>query len=190
MSTYLQLVTRPDLSMTTHQSARFCINPMLSYERSMYRIGKYLKGTKDKGIIFKPDINKGLECYVDTDFADGWDKANAYNSTAVMSRTGYIIIFCGCPLIWCSKIQSEIAPSTTEAEYIALSQATREFLPMMELLKEINEVFSLNLSSPKIHCKVYEDNESCISLAKTQRFSPRTKHISIKYHHFRSHENN
>ena len=99
MLTYLQLVTRPDLSMATHQSARFCINPMLSHERAIYRIGKYLKGTKDKDIIFKPDINKALECYVDANFSGGWDKADVDNPTAVMSRTGYVIMFCGCPLI-------------------------------------------------------------------------------------------
>ena len=131
-----------------------------------------------------------MECYIDADFAGGWDKKDTDNPTAIISRTGYVLMFCGCPLIWCSKIQSEIALSIIEAEYIALNQATREGLPMMELPKEINEVFSLNLASPKIHCKFYEDNESCISLAKTQRFSPRTKHIAIKYHHFRSHINN
>ena len=99
-------------------------------------------------------------------------------------------MYAGCPVHWCSKLQTEIALSTTEAEYIALSQSLREVIPLIELLKEINEVFPIYLPTPKIKCKVYEDNESCISLATKQKFSPRTKHIALKYHHFRAHVNN
>ena len=51
---------RPDFSMATHQSARFYINLILSHERSIYRIGKYLKETEDKGMVFKLNTNKGL----------------------------------------------------------------------------------------------------------------------------------
>ena len=75
--------------------------------------------------------------------------------------------------------------STTEAEYIALSQALREVIPVMELLKEINEIFPTHIPTPKINCKTWEDNNRCVSLATKQKFSPRTKHIAIKYHHFR-----
>jgi len=128
-----------------------------------------------------------LECYVDADFAGGWNKADANNADAVMSRTGYVLMYAGCPLTWCSKLQTEVALSTTEAEYIALSQALREVIPLIQLLKEINEVFPIDLPTPKVRCKVWEDNNGCITLAKEQKFSPRTKHIAIKYHHFRQH---
>jgi hypothetical protein len=190
MLTYLQGTSRPDISMSVHQAARFCTNPKLSHERAIFRIGKYLQGTKQKGIVFKPDASKGLECFVDADFAGGWNKGDASNASAVMSRTGYVIMYAGCPIIWCSKLQTEIALSTTEAEYIALSQSLREVIPIIELLKEINEIFPTHIPTPKIHCKVWEDNNGCIALAQSQKFSPRTKHISIKYHHFRSHVNN
>jgi len=70
---------------------------------------------------------------------------------------------------------------------MALSQALREVIPLIQLLKEINEIFPVTLDTPKIHCKVWEDNEGCISLATNGKFSPRTKHIAIKYHHFRQH---
>jgi len=186
MLTYLQGTSRPDISMAVHQVARFSILPKLSHERAINRIGKYLLGTADKGIIYKPDKSKGLECYVDADFAGGWNQADATNADAVLSRTGYVIMYAGCPLLWCSKLQTEIALSTTEAEYIALSQSLREVIPLMTLLKEIDGVFPIGIQKPKIHCKVWEDNNSCISLAKGQKFSPRTKHIAIKYHHFRS----
>ena len=61
----------------------------------------------------------------------------------------------------------------------------REVLPLIELLKEINGVIPLYLPQPKIHCNVFKDSTSCISVATTDRFSPQTKHIAIKYHHFR-----
>jgi hypothetical protein len=187
MLNYLTSITRPELAMAVHQAARFTISPMLSHERAVQRIGKYLLSSKDKGMIFKPDTSKGLECFVDADFAGGWSKTDASDTNTVLSRTGYVIMYAGCPLIWCSKLQTEIALSTTEAEYIALSQAMREVIPLMELLKEVNNVFPIDLPKPKVHCKVWEDNNGCISLANNEKFSPRTKHIAIKYHHFRYH---
>ena len=106
-----------------------------------------------------------------------------------MSRTGYVITYTGFPLTWCSKLQSEIALSTVEAEYIALSQSLREVIPLITVLDEINEKFPIHKPTPVIHCKVWEDNNGAISLAQSQKFSPRTKHISIKYHHFRERVN-
>jgi hypothetical protein len=189
MLNYLASTTRPDLDMSVHQAARFCTDPKLSHEKAINRIGKYLIGTANKGIIFKPNPNKGLECFVDADFAGGWNKADAIDAGAVMSRTGYVLTYAGCPLTWCSKLQSEIALSTTEAEYIALSQALREVIPLITLLDEIKEIFPIYNPTPEVHCKVWEDNNGALSLAQNQKFSPRTKHISIKYHHFREHVN-
>ena len=103
----------------------------------------------------------------------------------MLSRTGYTIFYTGCPIIWVSKLQTEIALSTAESEYIALSQAMRDVIPMIQLLTEINCIFPIYCPTPQIKCKVFEDNESCIALAKSQKFSPRTRHIAIKYHHFR-----
>ena len=104
MLTYLQGTSRPDISMATYQVARFCIAPKLSYERAVHRIGRYLKATKDKEIIFTPDGDKGLECYVDADFAGGWDKADSGNPEAVLSRTGYVLMYANCPVLFCSKL--------------------------------------------------------------------------------------
>jgi hypothetical protein len=191
MLTYMQGTSRPEIAFAVHQAARFCIDPKLSHERAIHRIGKYLQGTGDKGITFMPDASKGLQCYVDADFAGGWNKGDATNADAVLSRTGYVIMYAGCPVHWCSsKLQTEIALSTTEAEYIALSQALREVLPFIELLKDINEIFPIHLPTPKMMCTVYEDNESCKAIVIKQKFSPRTKHIALKYHHFRAHVNN
>ena len=116
MLTYLHGTTMHYISMDTHQAARFSIDPKISHEQAVHRIGRYLKGTSKKGFIVRPDKVKGLECYVDVDFAGGWDKADASNPEAVMSRTGYVIKYANCLVSWCSKLQSEIALSTTEAE--------------------------------------------------------------------------
>jgi len=102
---------------------------------------------------------------VDADFAGGWDKNNSGNPEAILSRTGYVLMYTKYPVLFCSKLQTEIALSTTEVEYIALSQATREVIPFIHLLREINEVFPLDLKELKFHCSVFEDNNSCISLA-------------------------
>ena len=97
-------------------------------------------------------------------------------------------MFCGCAISWVSKLESVIALSTAESEYIALSMAMRQVLPLLEFMKEVNVYFKIeDLPSPKVYCLVFEDNKSCISIATNNKFSPRTKYIALKYHHFRGH---
>ena len=187
MLSYLQNTSRPEISMAVHQTARFSNNPMLSHEKSIMRIGQYLLDTRKGGIIYKPDKSKGLECYVDTEFAGGWSQADANNADNVLSRTGYIIMYANCPILWVSRLQTEIALSTPKAEYIALSQALQDVIPLITLLKEIDKVFPICVRTPTFVCKVHEDNQSCITMATSQKFTPRTKHIALKYHHFCSH---
>ena len=182
---YLQNSTRPDISMAVHQCARFNANPKLCHEKAIKRIARYLLGTMERGIRYSPDPNRGLECFVDADFAGGWNSSDHANPECVLSHTGFVIVYAGCPIMWQSKLQTEIALSTTEAEYIALSQSLREVLPFMNLMKEIDDIFGIHNPSPKFHCKVFEDNLSCIKVADSPKFTPRTKHIAIKYHHFR-----
>ena len=182
---YLQGTTRPDISMATHQCARFNNDPKLSHDRAVKRIVKYLLDTKDKGLIFKPDLSRGLECYVDADFAGGWKDGDQDNPESVLSRSGFVIMYAGCPITWSSKLQTEIALSTTESEYIALSSAMREVIPFMNLMQETQDLFEIKHDKPIFHCTVWEDNESAIKVAKSPKFTPRTKHIAIKYHHFR-----
>ena len=58
---YLQGTTRPDIAMATHQCARFNNDPHLSHELAVKRIGIYLLDTGYKGMIYRPDITRGLE---------------------------------------------------------------------------------------------------------------------------------
>ena len=101
--------------MATHQSAIFCIYPRLSHERAVHRIAMCLKGTKDKGMVFRPDGRICLECDVGTEFTGGWDKADSGNPDAMLSRTGCVLIYDNCLVLFCSKSQTEIALSAVEA---------------------------------------------------------------------------
>ena len=130
MLSYLTNSVRPELQMAVHQTARFSVNPMRSHELAIMRIDRYLVDNPERGIVYHVDKNKGLEVYVDADFAGGWNSSDSENADNVLSRTGYVICYANCPVVWCSKLQTEIALSTAEAEYIALSQALRAAIPL------------------------------------------------------------
>ena len=107
---------------------------MLSDERAVKNLVRYLLDTRDKGIVFYPGFSRGLECFVEADFAGRWKDGDHDSPESVLSRTCYVIMFDGCPITWGSKLQTEIALSTTESEYIALSSAMREVIPFMGLM--------------------------------------------------------
>jgi hypothetical protein len=107
--------------------------------------------------------------------------------TSVKSSTGYIITFASCPVLWSSKLQSEIALSTTEAEYISLSQAMRDLIPMRTILQETSTFFGYDVQQATTHSTVFEDNKGCVDLIAAPTMRPQSRHIAIKYHHFREH---
>ena len=185
---YLEKGTRPDIAYAVHQCARFTQSPKTEHGEALRWLGRYLKGTRDSGIRFKPDPTRSFEVFVDADFAGNWDPeiADQDRSTA-RSRHGYIINYAGCPIVWKSQLQTEIALSTTEAEYTGLSYALREAIPIMELLKEMKaEGFPIISHTPTIHCKVFEDNSGALEIASVHKARPRTKkHINVRLHHFR-----
>jgi hypothetical protein len=89
-------------------------------------------------------------------------------------------------MYWASKMQTEIALSSTGAKYIALSQAMREVIPIMQLLNEAHEMgIPMTNQRPSVKCKVFEDNAEAIEVANIPKMRPRTKHLNIKYHHCR-----
>ena len=187
--TYIARNTRPDIEYAVHQCARFQINPKKAHDNAVKRICRYLNGTRDKGVIFTPDaaLTSSLQCYVDAGFAGDYQPETKADANSVRSRTGCVIMFAGCPITWFSRLQTEIALSTTEAEYIALSTAAREVIPMRELMIEIGSLFGLTSIAPTLKCTLFEDNMGAEHLAKSPKMTPRTKHIAIKYHHFREH---
>jgi hypothetical protein len=89
------------------------------------------------------------------------------------------------PITWASRLQTELAMSSTESEYIALFTALREPLPMVELIQELVDAgFKSIVDSPTISCTTFKDDKRAMEMAKLPKFRPRIKHIKIKYHHF------
>lgn len=196
---FLAMNSRPDVAFAVHQCARFCSNPRASHGAAVKRIGRYLKASADKGLIFCPEGDNSIHAYCDADFAGTWTKETSHLKSLALSRTGFVILYSGCPIVWHSKLQTEIALSTCEAEYIALSQCARVLIPLRRLLEEIAKIFTVcktekslcNGSSNILYCLgksvILEDNQSCVALAndKSGKNSTRTRHISVKWHHFR-----
>ena len=148
------------------------------------RIARYLKCTSKFGMFYQVNLNRGIEVYVDADFPGSWSNETALDPNYVLSRTGYVILLFGCPLFWHSKLQTEIALSTTEAKYIALSQSLWNGIPLLNLINELIPALDIEPITPLIKCKVFEDNQSTIAVAKAPSMLPRTKHIGLKYHYF------
>ena len=71
MLNFLAGSTRPDVAFAVHQCARFSAEPKKSHETAVKRIAKYLRGTSMRGLSFRPDKDRCLECFVDADFAGG-----------------------------------------------------------------------------------------------------------------------
>ena len=183
---YLEKATRPDIAYAVHQCARFSSDPKVEHGAAIKWIGRYLKGTATKGTIYQPDETKGLEVHVDADFVGNWDINDVENSATAKSRHGYVISYANCPICWKSQIQPHIALSSCEAEYIGLSAALRETIPIMNLVQEMQSHGIIKKSTDtKVHCKVFEDNVGAVEMAREHKYRPRTKHMLIKYHHFR-----
>eukprot|EP00957_Ditylum_brightwellii_P192554 14660468-Ditylum_brightwellii.AAC.1 len=81
---------------------------MLSHEHAMRQLAKTLSITSERGIVYTPNVELGIQCYVDTDFAGRWSKVNANSPETVMSRTGSVIMYTGFPVLWQSKRENII----------------------------------------------------------------------------------
>ena len=126
----MALNTRPDIAFAVHQCARFSSNPRHTHRATVKRIGRYLKATINKGLIFRPDGSHSLHAMCDADFAGTWNKEYANHRSTALSRTGFALYYSGCPVVWQSKLQTESALSTCESKYIALSQCARVLIPL------------------------------------------------------------
>jgi hypothetical protein len=163
-------------------------NPKHSHEIAIKRIGRYLIGTKDKGMIIKPTSTIDIDAYPDADFAGLYGYEDNNDPACVRSRTGYVITVSGCPIYWSSKLQTETATSTMEAEIIALGSCCRELLPIIALVDKIGVAIGYKKpvdddpSSNTMHVTIHDDNSGALILATTPppQFTPRSKHYAIK----------
>lgn len=183
---YLERGSRSDIAYIVHQCARFTSCPKREHGEAIKYLGRYLKATRDKGTIIRPNHKKEFEVYVDADFAGNYDRSNTSDRDTARSRHGYIIMYKGCPITWKSQLQTEITLSSTESEYTGLSYALREAIPLMQLFKEMKaNKFPITSTIPTVLCEVFEDNSGALEIAKNHKYRPRTKHLNVKLHHFR-----
>ena len=100
-----------------------------------------------------------------------------------------MITFANCPLLWVSKLQTEIALSTLHSEYVTLLHSVRALLSLKSLIKEVIDNLVIGIENLKIvsSSTIYEDNNRAIVVATISRMTPTSKHIAVKYHWFRQH---
>jgi hypothetical protein len=106
---YLVANTRPDIAYAVYQAARYTHDPRASHAVAIKRILRYIKGTKDKGIYFTPDGTEKIDCYVDSDFAGLFSVEDKQQPISAKSCTEYAILYSRVPIIWVSKMQTQIA---------------------------------------------------------------------------------
>jgi hypothetical protein len=130
MLLYLSGHTCPDITLAVKCCARYMFCPKHLHELALKRTGCNLKQTSEQGMIISPscDVCK-IDANLNTDFAGMFDHEEHTDPACAKSCTRYTITFAGCPVLWQSKLQTETALSTMEAEIIALSACCRELVP-------------------------------------------------------------
>ena len=125
---YLSNCTRPDITAAVNYLSRFMSCPAELHLEHAKRVLRYIKGTMDYSLTYSGNCPPSPLCFQDASFGDGPDRR---------SRTGYVIIMCGAAIAWCSRLQSTVAMSTVEAEYMSLAAACQEILHVRQLLKSL-----------------------------------------------------
>lgn len=168
---YLMVATRPDLAAAVGVLSQFASDPCPTHWQALKRVLRYLQATPTHGITFSVNSRSDLVGYSDADWAGDIESRR--------STSGYAFMLNGGCISWRSKRQRSVALSSTEAEYMALSEATQEAVWLKNFLCELGEHTSEDA------VKIYEDNQGSIALAKNPEFHKRTKHIDIRYHFVR-----
>ena len=162
---YLMKHSRPDISNPVRELSKTMDAPAPAHLKEMYKLIRFVLSTKDYGLKFKliKSIRKWvLKALSDSDFAS--DKKTR------ISVFGYDIYFCGIPIAWRSKGMKSVVLSTTEAEYMALSEMVKELKFMVQLLQTMNITVELPIA-------VHVDNVGAIRLSNSRNTGDRTNHI-------------
>ncbi|KAH9722802.1 hypothetical protein KPL70_006847 [Citrus sinensis] len=168
---YAMVCSRSDIAYSVGVVSRFIGNPGKEHWNGVKWILRYLKGTSDHGILFRK-VN-GATCevagFVDSDFAGDIDKRRFI--------TGFVFTMSGGAISWKASLQSVVALSTTEAQYIALTEAVKEAIWLRGLISELGfKQKTVTISS---------DSSSAIELSKNPKYNERTKHINVRLHFIR-----
>lgn len=165
---YLANTTSPDISFTTGALSRYNMNPELQHWKCAKHVLRYLKQTVDYKLVYRKTGKPLYACTV-ADWASDPDDRK--------SCSGNVHILAGGPISWSSKKQKSVALSTMEAEYVALSEATKETIYLRRLIKEMYGNLYVH-NSTNILC----DNHRAIILSKENILHQRSKHIDIRCH--------
>ena len=167
---FLANATRPDIAYAVNRLAAYTANPSLQHVTALKRVLRYLRGTKDYGITYRKPTNDDQKnmCHGYADAAYG--NADDYKSTS-----GYVFLVAGGAVTWSSKKQTTIALSSTEAEYVALSEAGREAC----WLKSLYDELGYEQREPIL---IRGDNDGSIAMAKNPQFHKKSKHIATRWH--------
>ena len=166
---YLMLGTRPDIAYAVIKMSQFSANPSQEHLDKAMHIIRYLVGTQNYALIFDGDKSEGLITYTDSDWAADTIKRR--------STTGYFATLAGGIICWQSCLQKTVALSSTEAEYMALSDTSCQIKWIQSLLQELG--FELR------NIPVCADNQGSIFIGSNPVQEQRTKHIDIHYHYVR-----
>jgi transposase InsO family protein len=163
--------TRPDIHFVVCLCARFQASPRTSHRQAVKRIMRYLRFTPKFGLWYSASSTLSLCGYSDADFAGCRLDRKSTSGTCQ---------FLGSSLVsWSSRKQSNVAQSTTEAEYVAAASCCSQLLWMIATLRD----FGLSFSHVPLLC----DSTSAISVAKNPVLHSKTKHIDVRYHFLRDH---
>ncbi|GJU68182.1 hypothetical protein Tco_1254441 [Tanacetum coccineum] len=131
---------------------------------------RYIKGTKEHGIIYKKEGGCKITGYSDSSYGINTDQGKG--------TTGIVFYFGESPITWCTQKQPTVALSSCESEFMAATGAACQALWLKRLLSELT-----GWEEERITLKV--DNISAIALVKNPVFHGRSKHIDIRYHFIR-----
>ena len=166
---YLTLGTRPDIGFAVTKLVQYAARPTKEHLNKALYICCYLVGTQNYRLTYDGKSGEGLIACTDSDWAS--DPSNR------KSQSGYFLKLAGGAISWTSRAQRTIALSSTEAEYMALSDCSRQVVWMHTLLGELG----YNLAP----IPICGDNQGSIFIASNPVTEKRSKHIDIRYHYIR-----
>ena len=133
--------------------------------------------------MLKPSGLLKVDAYPDADFAGLYGHEKATDPVCAKSRTVFLISVSDCLMVWVSKLQTETAFSTMEAEIIALAHGCRELFPVIDIVSEVGNVVGLvSKDMVLMHESIHEDNARALVLTETipPEFTPQSKYYAIK----------
>ena len=181
------LGSRPDIAQSVGALSQHSAKPSARHYIAAKGILRYLKGTINFRITYSKHSPFGFS-------PDVYSDANwAGDLVTRRSTTGYVVMVAGGAVHWSSRRQPTVALSTTEAEYMALTETAKHVMWVRSLLPTFDSTSSsstsshssLNKALPSPPTIIKGDNEGSIALAKNPGDHKRTKHIDIRHHFIR-----